>query len=326
MNHPSNPYFSIIIPVYNELGNLDTLYQNLKTGLYAYEGKYEIIFVDDGSNDGSYEKLKAFAQENPVVKLLKFRRNFGQTAAISAGIDHSSGDIIVFLDADLQNDPSDIPLLLKKIEEGYDVVCGWRKKRKDKIFYRKLPSLIANNIIRKVSHVNIHDIGCSLKAFRREIIKEINLYGEMHRFLPILAARIGAYITEIPVKHHPRIHGKSKYGLNRTYKVLLDLITVQFMRSYSTKPIYLYGGFAFLSFFFGLLSGFAVILMKLLWGTDMTGNPFFLLTILCILVTVILLLMGIQSEVLIRVYHQQDKVKQYYLKETQNFPADSTGQ
>jgi len=318
MSPLENYYFSVIIPVYNELENLDALYRDLKIGLSVYEGKYEIIFVDDGSNDGSYNKLKTFAKENPFVKLLRFRRNFGQTAAMSAGIDHSSGNILVFMDADLQNDPSDIPLLLKKLEEGYDVVCGWRKKRKDKLFYRKIPSQIANYIIRKVSHVNIHDIGCSLKVFRREIIKDINMYGEMHRFLPVLAARIGADITEMPVKHHPRIHGKSKYGLNRTFKVLFDLITVQFMRSFSTKPIYLYGGFAIFSLILSIFSGLAVLFMKLYWGTDITGNPFFLLTILCILITVIFLLMGIQSEVLIRIYHQQDKIKQYYIKESQN--------
>lgn len=312
-------YFSVIVPVYNEVNNLRNLYQSLQLNLAEFEGQYEVIFVDDGSNDGSYEILKSFSTENKSVRVIRFRKNFGQTAAISAGVDYSIGAIIVFLDADLQNDPSDIPVLLKKIEEGYDVVCGWRKKRRDKMVDRKLPSLIANYVIRKVSRVNVHDTGCSLKAFRREIIKDINLYGEMHRFLPVLAARVGAQITEVEVKHHPRKYGKSKYGLNRTFKVLLDLITVQFLRSYSTKPLYLYGGIAILGLLFSFISGMAVVLMKLFWGTDMTGNPFFLLTIMFVLISVILILMGIQSEVLIRIYHQQDNVNQYFIKDLQNF-------
>jgi glycosyltransferase involved in cell wall biosynthesis len=318
MNELDSLYFSLIIPVFNELNNLDILYNNIITSLSAYDDKYEIIFIDDGSNDGSYEKLSGFALEDVKVKLIKFRRNFGQTAAISAGISHSSGKIIVFIDSDMQNDPSDIPMLLDKIDEGFDVVCGWRKDRKDKLFLRKIPSFLANYIIRKVSRVKIHDIGCSLKAFRCEIIKEISLYGELHRFLPVLASRIGADIIEVPVKHHPRINGKSKYGLNRTFKVLLDLVTVQFLGAYSTKPIYLFGGLSLLFLFFSLISGLSVILMKIFSGTDITGNPLFLITILCVLVTVFLLLMGIQSEVLTRIYHQQDKNKQYFIKETKN--------
>jgi len=319
MDTTKSKYFSVIVPVYNEVNNLRDLYQSLQMHLADFEGQYEIIFVDDGSNDGSYEIIRSFASENKSVRIIRFRHNFGQTAAISAGVDYSKGTIIVFIDADMQNDPSDIPVLLKKIEEGYDVICGWRKKRKDKLVDRKIPSLIANYIIRKVSRVNVHDTGCSLKAFRREIIKDINLYGEMHRFLPVLAARVGAQITEVEVKHHPRKYGKSKYGLNRTFKVMLDLITVQFLRSYSTKPLYLYGGIAILGLFFSFISGLAVILMKIFWGTDMTGNPIFLLTIMLVLISVILMLMGIQSEVLIRIYHQQDNVNQYFIKDLQNF-------
>jgi len=319
MDTTKSKYFSVIVPVYNEVNNLRDLYQSLQMHLADFEGQYEIIFVDDGSNDGSYEIIRSFASENKSVRIIRFRHNFGQTAAISAGVDYSKGTIIVFIDADMQNDPSDIPVLLKKIEEGYDVICGWRKKRKDKLVDRKIPSLIANYIIRKVSRVNVHDTGCSLKAFRREIIKDINLYGEMHRFLPVLAARVGAQITEVEVKHHPRKYGKSKYGLNRTFKVMLDLITVQFLRAYSTKPLYLYGGIAIFGLFFSFISGLAVILMKIFWGTDMTGNPIFLLTIMLVLISVILMLMGIQSEVLIRIYHQQDNVNQYFIKDLQNF-------
>lgn len=311
-------YFSLIIPVFNELDNLEMLYNSIIKNLSVYGDRYEIIFVDDGSTDGSYDVLRTFAEQNPQLRTIRLRRNFGQTAAISAGIRHASGEIIVFIDSDMQNDPSDIPTLLNLIDEGFDVVCGWRKDRKDNIIIRKIPSVIANFIIRKVSRVNIHDIGCSLKAFRGEIIQEISLYGELHRFLPVLASRIGADIIEVPVKHHPRINGKSKYGLNRTFKVLFDLITVQFLGAYGTKPIYLFGGLSLVSLLLSMISGIMVILMKIISGTDITGNPLFLITILCVLVTVFLILMGIQSEVLTRIYHQQDKNKQYFIKETMN--------
>ncbi|MEA1873367.1 MAG: glycosyltransferase family 2 protein [Bacteroidota bacterium] len=309
---------SIIIPVHNERDNLRQLLAGIEKHTQSITKAMEIIFVDDGSTDGSYELLKELSEENPNVKLIQFRQNFGQTAAMAAGIEHSTGDILIFMDADLQNDPADIPTLINKLNEGYDVVSGWRKNRKDKLFFKRIPSKLANFLIRKISKVKIHDLGCSLKAYRREILIDISLYGEMHRFLPVLAARIGAKITEIPVNHNPRKHGKSHYGLNRTFKVLLDLITVQFMRSFSTKPIYLYGGFALINLLLGMLSGLSVILMKIFWGTDMTGNPMLLLTVLFILITILLTLMGIQSEVLIRIYHQQGKVRQYYIKETQN--------
>lgn len=314
---------SVIVPVYNEAKNLPELWKGLQTNLPAISSEWEIIFIDDGSTDKSWAVLNEISQNNTLVKSIRFRRNFGQTAAMAAGIEHSKGDIIIFMDADLQNDPSDIPALIDKINEGYDLVSGWRKNRKDRFFGKRLPSKIANSLIRKVSSVKIHDLGCSLKAYRREIIKDIKLYGEMHRFLPVLAARLGARIAEIPVKHHPRRHGKSHYGLKRTFKVLLDLLTVQFMRSYSTKPIYLYGGFALLNLFLGVLSGLAVIFMKIFWGTDMTGNPFLLLTVLFVLITLLLALMGIQAEVMVRIYHQQGRVKQYYIRETQNLTPDT---
>lgn len=318
MHKAETIYLSIIIPVHNEQENLSSLLQAIENTKQSFQLTPEIIFIDDGSTDGSYEILKELSVGKPNVKLIRFRRNFGQTAAMAAGIEYSTGNILVFMDADLQNDPADIPALINKLNEGYDVVSGWRKNRKDKLFLKKIPSKLANYLIRKISKVKIHDLGCSLKAYRREIITDINLYGEMHRFLPVLAARIGAKITEIPVNHNPRKHGKSHYGLNRTFKVLLDLITVQFMRSFSTKPIYLYGGFALFSLLLGVISGLAVILMKIFWGTDMTGNPMLLLTVLFILITIILGLMGIQSEVLIRIYHQQGNAKQYYIKEMQN--------
>ncbi len=309
---------SILIPVYNETESLRPLLDAIESNTQSIAERMEIVFVDDGSTDGSYDLLKELCEEKSNVKIIRFRRNFGQTAAMAAGIEYSTGDILIFMDADLQNDPADIPALIDKLNEGYDVVSGWRKNRKDKLFLKKIPSALANSLIRKISKVKIHDLGCSLKAYRRVILKDVSLYGEMHRFIPVLAARIGAKITEIPVNHNPRKHGKSHYGLNRTFKVLLDLITVQFMRSFSTKPIYLYGGFALVSLLLGGLSGLSVILMKIFWGTDMTGNPMLLLTVLFILITVILALMGIQSEVLIRIYHKQGNAKQYYIKEMHN--------
>jgi glycosyltransferase involved in cell wall biosynthesis len=317
-NNPHQNFLSIIIPVYNEAPNIQLLYEALIESTQRIKEPCEIILVDDGSKDDSFTKMQNLAAINNTIKLIRFRRNFGQTAAMAAGLEYSKGDIIIFMDADLQNDPADIPVLIEKINEGYDVVSGWRKNRKDNLLVKKIPSIIANRIIRQISGVKIHDLGCSLKAYRREIIQDITLYGEMHRFLPILTARLGANITEIVVNHRPRKNGKSKYGLNRTFKVLLDLITVQFMRSFSTKPIYLYGGFAMLSLFLGFLSGSAVLLMKFFWGTDMTGNPMLLLTVLFVLITIILALMGIQAEVLIRIYHQQGSTKQYYIKEKIN--------
>jgi glycosyltransferase involved in cell wall biosynthesis len=318
----SSNKLSLIIPVHNERDNLKELLVEVENALNNISNDFEIIFVDDGSTDGSFQLLIDLCKDKSSFKLISFRKNFGQTAAMSAGITYSTGDIIVFMDADLQNDPADIPELIDKLNEGYDVVSGWRKKRKDRLFFKKIPSSIANLIIRKISKVKIHDLGCSLKAYRKEIINEIYIYGEMHRFLPVIAARIGAKITEIPVNHRHRKYGKSHYGLNRTFKVLLDLITVQFMRSFSTKPIYLYGGFALISLFLGFLSGLSVILMKIFWDTDMTGNPMLLLTVLFILITVILALMGIQSEVLIRIYHHQGRTKQYYIKELYNLEIE----
>ncbi|MFW5805663.1 MAG: glycosyltransferase [Bacteroidales bacterium] len=322
MKQPEKPYLSVVIPVFNEEQNIASLFDDILITLKKVDFDYEIICIDDGSSDDSYSELTKVAKSDQRIKIIRFRKNFGQTAAMSAGINYSRGEVIIFMDADLQNDPSDIPAFINKINEGYDVVSGWRKKRKDKMLFRRLPSFIANLIIRKVSGIMIHDLGCSLKAYKSEIIKDINLYGEMHRFLPILAARTGAKISEIPVKHHSRKHGKSHYGLNRTFKVLLDLITVQFMRSFSTKPIYLYGGFAMLSLFLGIMSGLAVLCMKIFYGTDMTGNPFLLLTVLFILITILLALMGVQAEVLIRIYHQQGKIKHYYISETTNIDSE----
>lgn len=316
-NKTANTDIAVILPVYNEEGNLIEVFERISETFRQITNSYEIIFVDDGSTDDSFNILENISRNHSEVKIVQFRKNFGQTAAMAAGIDICNADIVIFMDSDLQNDPSDIPLLLNKINEGYDVVSGWRKQRYDS-YIKTIPSKIANKIIKSVSGIKIHDLGCTLKAYKKEILNEIKIYGEMHRFLPLLAASMGAKITEIEVQHHPRKNGYSKYGLGRTYKVLLDLITVQFMGGYSTKPIYIYGLFAIICFLFSILSGSAVIFMKVFWQTDMTGNPFLLLTVLFILINIILILMGIQAEVMTRIYHQSDRTKQYHIKQTCN--------
>src|SRR3990170_346234 len=232
---------SVVIPIFNERENLPPLYQALRDALGGR--KVELVFVDDGSTDGSRQELERLARTDPArVRVVELRRNFGQTAAIAAGIDHSQGEVIVLIDADLQNDPADIPMMLDKIAEGYDVVSGWRIRRKDSFLTRTLPSRMANSLISWVTGVPLHDYGCTLKAYRREVLRGFRLYGEMHRFIPAYAGWVGARIIEVPVQHHPRAHGKTKYGLERTLKVFLDLLTVKFLVSYANKPIYLFGG------------------------------------------------------------------------------------
>jgi glycosyltransferase involved in cell wall biosynthesis len=249
---------SIVIPVYNEEESLPLLYENLVSTLATIDYDYEIIYVDDGSNDSSFALLEQQAQQNTKVKVIKFTRNYGQTAALAAGIDHAQKEAVIFLNADLQNDPSDIPMMLAKLNEGYDVVSGWRKQRQDQWLTRVLPSQMANWIISKVTKVYLHDYGCTLKIYRREVLQGYRLYGEIHRFLPAYAAQVGARIVEVPVKHHPRRHGQSKYGLERTVKVILDLFTVKFLNSYAQKPIHVFGGvgiaLVFCQLFFSLLS------------------------------------------------------------------------
>ncbi|MCX7679385.1 MAG: glycosyltransferase family 2 protein [Spirochaetes bacterium] len=309
---------SIILPVYNEEENISLQYQHIVESLKPFALNYEIIFVDDGSQDRSVEILQEIARKDKRVKLVIFRRNFGQTAAMAAGIDYSSGDIIVFMDSDLQNDARDIPILIEKIHEGYDVVSGWRKDRKDKLFSRKIPSKIANWLIAKVSGVKLHDLGCSLKAYRGEVLRQIKLYGEMHRFIPVHVSWVGAKITEVPVRHHARKFGKSKYGIKRTFKVLLDLITVKFLGSYSTKPIYVFGGAGILIFLASCISGSAVIFMKLFQGLSMNRNPLLFLTVLLILMSMMCIMLGILAELLIRIYHESQNKAPYTVKSTIN--------
>lgn len=315
----SNNKISIILPLYNEEENIELQYKNITENLKNTKLNYEIIFVDDGSTDNSVSILKKIARKDPRLKVIEFRRNFGQTAAMAAGIDHSSGDIIIFMDSDLQNDAKDIPMLVDKINEGYDVVSGWRKERKDKFFSRKLPSRIANRLIARVSGVRLHDLGCSLKAYRGEVLREVKLYGEMHRFIPIHASWVGARITEIPVTHHPRQFGTSKYGIKRTFKVLLDLITVKFLGSYSTKPIYIFGGFGFLLMVLGFFSFAGVIFMKFYNNLSMNRNPLLFLTVMLVIMSIIFIMLGILAEILIRIYHESQDKPPYKVRELINF-------
>jgi len=312
------PYLSVVLPVYNEEESLSLQYKAVSEAVKKIGKTYEVIFVDDGSSDSSYDILKNISAKDKNVKLVQFRRNFGQTAAMAAGIDHSRGEIIVFMDSDLQNEPEDIIKLLEKIDEGYDVVSGWRANRQDKLISRKIPSKIANWLIAKVTGVALHDLGCSLKAYRGEVLRQVNLYGEMHRFIPVHASWIGAKITEVPVGHHARQFGKSKYGIRRTFKVILDLITVKFMGSYSTKPIYIFGGTGVVILLLGLISGISVIAMKFFLQHNMIRNPLLLLTVMFIIVGVLFIQMGILAEIMIRVYHESQKMPPYRIKETVN--------
>jgi len=311
-----NETLSILIPVYNEEGNLSLLYEKLVSALKKVGRAYEVIFVDDGSSDGTMEILLDLREKNPNVKIISFSRNFGQTAALSAGIDSSKGDIIIPMDGDLQNDPEDILMLLQKIEEGYDVVSGWRKGRKDPFLTRRLPSIIANKIISWIGGVYLHDYGCTLKAYRRDILKNIRLYGEMHRFIPIYAQWIGARVSEIPVRHFSRGSGSSKYGMSRVFKVILDLMVVKFLVSYSQKPIYVFGGMGLLMILGAFLAGFYAIYLKFFKGTSFILTPLPLLCVFLLLSGFLSILMGFLAELLIRTYYESQGKTTYQIKET----------
>lgn len=313
---------SLVIPVYNEEENLKLLYQKLKETLEPLGKEHEIIFVDDGSQDNSPKILDQLARKDPHVKVIHFRRNFGQTAALAAGFDLAQGEIVVTLDADLQNDPADIPKLLEKMEEGYDVVSGWRKDRKDPYLSRILPSAMANWLISKVTGVKLHDYGCTLKAYRQEVVKELNLYGELHRFLPALASWMGVRIAEIPVTHHPRRFGKSKYGISRTFRVILDLILVQFLLRYSTRPIRIFGGAGLISFVVGLLLGCYLSIIKILFRHPIGNRPLLILSVLLIILGIQLLSLGILGEFLTRIYYEGQNKKPYVIKYVTPPPQD----
>lgn len=309
---------SVLIPVYNEAESIAELYEVLIAELERLNKKYEIIFVDDGSRDLSFEILRRIAEKDRRVRVIRFRRNFGQTAGISAGIDVAKGDVLVPMDADMQNHPADIENLLKKIDEGYDVVSGWRKNRRDPFFNRRLPSWIANKVISWATGVYLHDYGCTLKAYRKEVLKGVKLYGEMHRFIPIYAYMVGAKVTEIPVAHYPRKHGISKYGINRTLKVLLDLLIVKFLASYSNKPIYLYGSLGVFFNCIAFLCGVVVIAEKLFFGDYAHRNPLLLLAVFLSLIGIQFILMGVLAEIEIRTYHESQGKSCYVVQESIN--------
>lgn len=304
---------SVVIPVYNEEENVQLLHESLRKALDPLGQEYEILFVDDGSTDGTLAILEEIQAKDERTVVLSLRRNFGQTAAFAAGFDFSRGDVVVTMDGDLQNDPADIPKLLELIKD-HDLVSGWRKKRKDPFFSRRLPSIMANWLISKVTGVNLHDYGCSLKAYRRDVIKNLKLYGEMHRFIPAVASWYGVRVAEVETVHHPRLRGKSKYGISRTVKVVLDLITVKFLQSFSTKPIQFFGPFGILSGFLGFLILLYLSFDKILWGRDIGGRPLLLLGALLIIVGIQLIGMGLLGEMLVRVYHESQKKPIYVIK------------
>ncbi|MCS6999216.1 MAG: glycosyltransferase family 2 protein [Aquificaceae bacterium] len=311
-------YLSLVIPAYNEEENIPLLYERLKPVLERLGKEYEIVFVDDGSVDATWEKLKKIAEEDKRVKLIRFRKNYGQTAAMYAGFQHASGEVIVTMDADLQNDPEDIPALLRKLEEGYDIVSGWRKERKDPFLSRRLPSLIANWIISRVTGVGLHDYGCTLKAYRAEIIKKLELYGDMHRFLPALTKRLGAKVAEVPVRHHPRAYGRSKYGIGRTTRVILDIFLVKFLNEYINKPMYVFGTMGFLLLTLGLLMLLYLIFIKLFLDENIGRRPLLILSVLFTLAGIQLISTGVIAELLVRVYYRTREDKPFVVEEKVN--------
>jgi glycosyltransferase involved in cell wall biosynthesis len=319
------PQLSLFLPVYNEEENLRRLNTKIFEAMAQLGHSFEVIYVDDGSSDGSLKLLEEFAAADNRVRVVAFRRNYGQTAAMAAGIHAARGEVLIPMDADLQNDPADITRLLQKLEEGYDVVSGWRKDRQDAFITRTLPSRLANAMISRIGGVPLHDYGCSLKAYRREVLKGVNLYGEMHRFIPIYAAWAGGRVTEIPVTHHARTAGQSKYGLSRTIKVVFDLITIKFMASYLTKPIYLFGGAGLVSFVVSALAGGLAFLMKFAhWPhhADFIQTPLPVVALVLFALGVQFFLMGLIAEIVVRTYHESQDKPIYTVKARFNFAED----
>jgi len=322
VSRDEKPKVSVFLPVFNEEPNLRPLHAKLDAALKALGRTSEIIYVDDGSTDGSLNVLRELAALDSRVRVVALRRNYGQTAAMAAGIDAASGEVLIPMDADMQNDPADIVRLLDKLDEGYDVVSGWRKNRQDKVVTRKIPSMIANRLISWIGEVPLHDYGCSLKAYRRESLEDVKLYGEMHRFIPIYAAWAGARVTELPVTHHARTMGKSKYGLSRTVKVVFDLITIKFMASYQTKPLYLFGWAGLLTFGVSLLSTVMAFSMKFLsWPhhADFIQTPLPVVAMVTLVLGVQLFLMGLLAEMMVRTYHESQAKSIYAVRERLGF-------
>ncbi|MHC4878074.1 MAG: glycosyltransferase family 2 protein [Planctomycetota bacterium] len=315
---------SVVVPIYNEVENLPILHEELAAVFDEVPGDHEFVFVDDGSSDGSIERMRELAADDSRVKLVLFRRNYGQSAAMQAGIQNASGDAVVLIDGDLQNDPADIPMMLQKLDEGFDLVHGWRKNRQDALLHRKLPSRIANWIISKVTGFPIHDLGCTLKAIRSDVASEIELYGDMHRFIPILGHSRGAACVEVVTNHRPRRFGVSKYGIGRTTRVILDLVTVKFTLECFDRPMRMFGRLGLLSGLVAAIAGIATIVMKYQAGIDMTGNPLLLLTVLATLLGAQFFGLGLLSEVVARVYYSSKNSAHYTVRERVNFEAEST--
>ena len=315
----NDPELSLFLPVLDEEQNLGPMHAKIAGALDTLGRTAEVIYVDDGSTDGSLPVLREIAAKDPRVRVISLRRNYGQTAAMSAGIDAARGQILIPMDADLQNDPADIERLLHKLDEGYDVVSGWRKDRQDKLVSRKIPSQIANRIISWIGGVPLHDYGCSLKAYRRDVIQDVKLYGEMHRFIPIYASWAGARVTEIPVDHHARTMGKSKYGISRTIKVIFDLMTIKFMASYQTKPIYVFGFFGMLAFGLSFIAGVWAIFLKMFEGTSFIQTPLPVVAVVMLAISVQFFLMGLLAELLVRTYHESQNKPIYTVRERIGF-------
>ncbi len=317
----TDPALSIVIPLYNEAENIEPLYAELSAALDEIGCTYEVIAVDDGSRDDSFARLKSVHERDPRWRVIRFRRNFGQTAAFSAGFDAARGETVITIDADLQNDPRDIPRLLARIEEGYDIVSGWRVNRKEPFLSRRLPSMVANRMISRATGVVLHDYGCSLKAYRREVVKNVQLYGELHRFLPAVASWMGVTVAEVPVNDRARRFGSSKYGISRTFKVLLDLITVRFMLGYANRPLRVFGTLGLAMAGVGAVIGLYLTWLKLVLGQNIGNRPLLLLAVLLVILGVQTVSMGLVAEMVMRTYHEVQNKPIYVIRELLDGPA-----
>ncbi|MDH7512814.1 MAG: glycosyltransferase family 2 protein [Clostridiales bacterium] len=306
---------SIIIPVFNEAKNLPELFDELMPVLDKLGRSFEVIFIDDGSTDESWRVLQSLQQRRSTVRIIQLRKNFGQTAALAAGFDYARGDVIINLDADLQNDPKDIPLLIDRVEAGYDIVSGWRKSRKDRFFSRRLPSVIANWLISRLTGVRLHDYGCTLKAFRKDVIKNIKLYGELHRFIPAIASHMGVAIAEVKVNHRPRRHGKSKYSFFRFSRVILDMLTVKFLLSYSTRPLQIFGLIGLVSGLLGFIISFWLSYQRLVLNISVANRPLLLLGVLLMVIGFQFITLGLLAEMMVRAYHESAGKTIYFVRQ-----------
>lgn len=307
---------SVIVPVYNEEYNIKPLFGEIVEAVDPLDIDLEVLFVEDGSTDRSLEVLRNLHDSDPRARIIQLRKNFGQTAAISAGFDICNGDLVITMDGDLQNDPADIPIIIEKLNQGYDLVNGWRKNRKDKFITRLIPSFFGNKLISFITKVKLHDYGCTLRGFRRDVVKNLTLYGEMHRYIPAIASRMGIRSIEIPVNHRPRKHGESKYGLGRTFRVVLDLITIKYLLSYAHRPLQMFGGFGILLLFAGFCSGIYLTILKFLYHQPLAGRPLLFLTILMIFLGFQVITLGLIAEMLTKIYHEGLNKHVYSIRKT----------